>query len=195
MREPTKNPLIVALREAGAIPKTKYEQVQEQKKEEAAKRVKATKIKKPAETTAETKSTTVSDLNFIEELLQPPKQDRSDTDSLTEELAKREREKIEIVKKFLSNGIQKTDITATERKLIPLMYILAYNPFDLPDPEKHVHQELAGFIHQYIELGIPTGRKGRAEEVQILQSLFAQNTEIKQAEEGGVIGKIRKFGR
>jgi len=191
MREPTKNPLIVALREAGAIPKTKYEQVQEQKKEEADTRVKVTKIKKPAET----KSTTVSDLNYIEELLQPPKQDRSDTDSLTEELAKREREKIEIVKQFLSTGIQKTDITATERKLIPLLYILAYNPFDLPDPEKHVHQELAGFIQQYIELGIPTGRKGRAEEVQILQSLFAQNTEIKQPEEGGVIGKIRKFGR
>lgn len=191
MREPSKNPLKVALREAGAIPKTKYEQVHEQEKEEADKRVKVTKIKKPAQD----KSTTVSDLNFIEEMLQPPKQDRPDTDSLAEELAKREREKIEIAKQFLSNGIQKTDITPTERKLIPLMYILAYNPFDLPDPEKHVHQELAGFIQQYIDLGIPTGRKGRAEEVQILQSLFAQNTEINQPEEGGVMGRIKKFGR
>lgn len=125
------------------------------------------------------KSTQVSDLNAIEQALRPANIGQ-ETDPYLEVLAAKEREKIELAKEFLTGGLQKTEVSQSERKLIPLMFIMANNPFNLPTTKDntHKHRELESFLIDYLKFGIPLGRKGRDEEVKIMQSLLGQEQHI-----------------
>ena len=125
------------------------------------------------------KSTQVSDLNFIEQALRPANIGQ-DGDPYLEMLAAREQEKMELAREFLTGGLQKTEVSQSERKLIPLMFIMANNPFNLPVTENndHKHKELESFLVDYLKFGIPLGRKGRNEEVEIMKSLFGQEQHI-----------------
>lgn len=106
--------------------------------------------------------------------------------------------KAEIVTKFLSDKIQKTEITASERKIIPLMNLLANTPFPSIikncKNKKEIEKTLAefevpflqNFLAAYMRLGIPVKRQGRKEEVKALQSyLMGDGLEIKNNAHGG----------
>ena len=125
------------------------------------------------------KSSQVSDLNAIEQALRPANIGQ-DGDPYLEMLAAREQEKMELAREFLTGGLQKTEVSQSERKLIPLMFIMANNPFNLPVTEDndHKHKELEAFLVDYLKFGIPLGRKGRNEEVEIMKSLFGQEQHI-----------------
>lgn len=126
--------------------------------------------------------------NNIENLLQEIKP-ISET-SIADVLQEQQRLKAETIQKFLSSDTQKTEITASERKVIPLLKQLALNPF--PDIAQHLpidkQQEilrefeipyLLEWTDQYITLGIPVGRKGRKEEVDVLKSYLEDDIDIK----------------
>lgn len=89
-----------------------------------------------------------------------------------------EKKKIELVEKFLSDKLQKTEINKTERKVIPILYQLANNPFPISsNKNKNMKRFKIDFLNTYLEnyikLGIPLDRKGRKEEVAIMKSLLS----------------------
>jgi len=108
--------------------------------------------------------------------------DQSDTDILTEA-------KVKFVEKFLSNKLQKTEITQIERYNIPALLLIAKNP--LPRSKRDSKPgiikewgipELDKFIGIYLDFGIPVNRKGRKEEVKVLCSMLkTDNQEIEDS--------------
>ena len=51
---------------------------------------------------------------------------------------------------------------------------------------------LSEFVDKYLQLGIPLNRKGRKEDVKILQSLFSQPLQFEEEEEEGKFKNIRQ---
>lgn len=113
-------------------------------------------------------------------------------------LQQREDNKKEVLLKFLANDLQKTEISHSERKLIPVLEILAFNPFPdittcsinpnektlTPKQKEKLESEfqlpcLIHYLHRYNELGIPLKRKGREEEVEVLKGFLSEDLEIK----------------
>lgn len=139
----------------------------------------------------------ISDLNSLEQMLEPIQMGEVGN-SLEQELAELERQKIKLAEKFLSSDIQKTEINTSERKLIPLLRLLANNPFNMPetdgDTEKFQHHELKEFLSEYLMLGIPLNRKGRKEEVSVMTALFNSQNEI-NTDEGRYSEKLKQIGR
>lgn len=91
---------------------------------------------------------------------------------------------IETIEKFLAQGRQKTDITASERTLLSIALELALRPFQISEKiarrreipfnmENHKNTFLVSFLESYLELGIPVGRKGRQEDKFVLSSYFS----------------------
>ena len=140
----------------------------------------------------------ISDLNSLEEMLEPVQiGGGSEGPSLEMELAELEKQKIKLAEKFLSSDIQKTEINNSERKLIPLLRLLASNPFGLPEKDvgEYEHKELKIFLDEYLMLGIPLNRKGRKEEVSVMTSLFNSSPEINTDEGGKYSEQLKRLGR
>jgi hypothetical protein len=117
---------------------------------------------------------------------------------LLEMLEKREDNKKEILQKFLANDLQKTEISVSERKIIPVLEILAFTPFpdiltsSINPDEKPLNKKekekvlkefqlpfLIHYLDRYRELGIPLKRKGRSEEVEVMKGFLSENFELK----------------
>lgn len=130
--------------------------------------------------------------NELDQILQPI--NTSQEDGLEQRLAELEQKKIDLVEKFVSDDIQKTEISKSERKLLPLMRLLSENPFQLKETKKgeFKNEDLSTFLMEYIQFGIPLDRKGRKEEVEVMQSLFNQDVEIE--EKGGIGDRLRNWG-
>lgn len=130
--------------------------------------------------------------NELDQLLQPVSTKQESV--LEDKLAELEEKKIELVEKFVSTDIQKTEVTKSERKLLPLMRLLSENPFKLHETKKgeFKNEDLSSFLMEYLQFGIPLDRKGRKEEVEVMQSLFNQDVEIQQ--EGGLKDKLKNWG-
>lgn len=175
----SQDPIRVAMREAKAAEKKekKEDKIQEVKQQNAH----------------------VSDLNALEEFLNPanyqPQPNEPDTSTVM--LLELEKQKLEMAKIFMSDTLQKTQVNVGERKLLPLMHILANNPFAVAERVRgqYKHKELTSFMSQYLSLGIPLDRKGRLEEVRVMESLLGKDMELKQEEEGGVKGFVKRMGR
>ena len=138
--------------------------------------------------------------NQIEEALKPVTSNNiSGSDMFLMEYSEIQKEKLEVLKKFVSDGIQKTEINVGERKLLPSLFLMAQNPFpSITKKYKDSHPEilkdlelqgLSEYLDKYMVLGVPVGRKGRKEEVQILQSLFHNDSEIKINKDGSYAPK------
>lgn len=137
----------------------------------------------------------LTQINGLEDLLKPVNQSVG-ISPLDEALAEERREKIELAKAFMSEEMQKTELTRGERKMLPLLRIMAINPFG-SNKMSHIHNELDAFIDEYLAYGISVNRAGRKEEVAVLQGLFRDQAEISAeiSAEGGAMEKLRKFGR
>jgi hypothetical protein len=128
--------------------------------------------------------------NQIEEALMPDNSGDDKGEDVNERLVKLEEDKNEIVKQFLSSDLQKTEISKSERKLLPLLKIIADNPFPTltkhrPEKQKEMSiPALSEFVDKYLKLGIPLNRKGRKEDVKILQSMYSQPLELQEEDEG-----------
>jgi hypothetical protein len=135
--------------------------------------------------------------NQIEEALMPDNEDNSKGTDINERLVSIEEDRNEVVKQFLSSDLQKTEISKSERKLLPLLKIIADNPFPSltkkrPDKADDMKiPALSEFVDKYLQLGIPLNRKGRKEDVKILQSLFSQPLQFEEEDEGE--GKFRNI--
>ena len=118
---------------------------------------------------------------------------------LYEVLMKKEENKVKLLTDFISNKLQKTEITKSERKILPILEILAYTPFPdiadnsinpdskpiTPAKRKELFKEfeipfLQKFLIRYGEYGIPVNRKGRKEEVEVFKSFLSDSLEINQ---------------
>jgi len=132
--------------------------------------------------------------NELDQILQPLQPQNNET-ALEEKLAELEEKKIDLVEKFTSTGTQKTEISKSERKLLPLMRLLSNNPFQIKEKTKgeFKNTDLSTFIDEYISFGIPLERKGRKEEVEVIQSLFNQDVEIEKGD-GGIRDKLKNWG-
>lgn len=82
--------------------------------------------------------------NQIEEALKPISPNNiSGNDMFLMEYAEIQKEKLNVVKKFVSDGIQKTEISIGERKLLPSLFLIAKNPFPaITEKYKRTHPEL-----------------------------------------------------
>lgn len=129
----------------------------------------------------------------IDELLKPISFSSGAGNELDKALAEERKEKIEIAKNFMSSPLQKTEISATERKLLPLLRIMARAPFGTTKA-KYQHKELTEWTKEYITFGIAVNRKGRGEEVEILKGLFSESLEVDKRSDG-IAGKLRSLGR
>jgi hypothetical protein len=93
-------------------------------------------------------------------------------------------EKTKLVEKFMSPEELKTQLSASERKLVPILAIVADNPF----PEMISHSpklkkefqstELKIFLSRYIELGLAVERKGRKEDMEAIRSLNENDMDL-----------------
>lgn len=130
--------------------------------------------------------------NELDQILQPI--NTTEGEGIEDKLAELEQKKIDLVEKFVSTDIQKTEISKSERKLLPLMRLLSENPFQLKETKRgeFKNEDLSTFLMEYLQFGIPLDRKGRKEEVEVMQSLFNQDVEIQQ--DGGIKDKIRNWG-
>lgn len=135
--------------------------------------------------------------NQIEEALMPDNEEEKGTD-INERLVALEEDKNQIVKQFLSSDLQKTEISKSERKLLPLLKIIADNPFPTllkhsPDKKDDMRiPALSEFVDKYLQLGIPLNRKGRKEDVKILQSMYSQPIEFQEEEQESRLKNITK---
>lgn len=131
--------------------------------------------------------------NELDQMLQPI--NTTEGSGIEDKLAELEEKKLDMVEKFISSDIQKTEISKSERKLLPLVRLLSENPFKLKEVKKgeFKNDDLSTFLLEYIQFGIPLDRKGRKEEVEVMQSVFQQDMEIKQ-DEGGIKDKLRNWG-
>lgn len=92
-----------------------------------------------------------------------------------------------MVQSFMGSPEQKTEISVSERFLLSTLEMIAKDPF--PSARKKCKLDnkakdevfqipfLQDWIKDYIKFGIPMGRKGRKEEVQVLQAYFSGNNE------------------
>lgn len=93
-------------------------------------------------------------------------------------------ERTKLVDKFMSPEKLKTQLSASERKLIPTLAIIADNPFPemitkSPELKKDfVSHELETFLAAYIELGIAVDRKGRKEDKDAIMSLNENDLDL-----------------
>lgn len=175
------DPIIEHLRNAG-IPASKNGQTPKTKKE---KEILSLPDKKEIE---------FRPISDIDEMLKPiPIGSAATSNELDKALAEERKEKIELAKNFMSSPLQKTEISATERKLLPLLRIMARAPFGT-SKVRFQHKELAEWTKEYISFGIAVNRKGRGEEVKILQGIFSESLEIDK-ERDGIAGRFRSLGR
>lgn len=107
-----------------------------------------------------------------------------------------EKERIRLAEKFLSDDItQKTEIGKDERVILPLIEILSEDPYAISrkiansennpyrcrtQPQKYPDDHLKSFLKLYFKLGVPMDRKGRREEVSVLQSALQPSQQIVQ---------------
>lgn len=119
--------------------------------------------------------------NIIEEQLipKPMEQGLNGSDLFLLEQAEIQKKKVEILETFVSGNVyQKTEITAGERKILPVLNIMATSPFPSlvkrhPELKEALEMPtLTTYLKDYLTFGIPVGRKGRKEEVEILRTLF-----------------------
>ena len=105
-----------------------------------------------------------------------------------------EKQRLRLAEKFLSDDItQKTEIDTDERVLLPLIQILADDPYTISrrvatskdnpyhcsrEPQKSQNRHLQSFLSLYFKLGVPVGRKGRKEEVSVLQAALQPNPQL-----------------
>lgn len=141
----------------------------------------------------EHKNDSLQKIEGIDELMKPVNLAPPQNNKLDEALAEERREKLDMARKFMANELQKTELTASERKLIPLLRIMARSPFGSRKP-RFQHKELSEWVKEYIEFGVAVNRKGRGEEVAVLKGLFAENIEY-ETENTGLTGRIRSLGK
>ena len=90
--------------------------------------------------------------------------------------------RLEFVKNFGSNVIQKTEITVRQRRLLAMLMNMGHNMY--PISSKVVikggkttvvkSEFLVQYMDLWIELGIPVGRKGREEELRALMAILGE---------------------
>jgi hypothetical protein len=93
-------------------------------------------------------------------------------------------EKTKLVEKFMSPEELKTQLRASEQKLVPMLEIIADNPF--PEMINHSPKlkmefrspELEIFLSRYIELGLAVERKGRKEDMEAIRSLNENDMDL-----------------
>lgn len=138
------------------------------------------------------KSGELEAIQGIDDLMKPVNLAPPQSNALDKALAEETRERLEMAKQFMASQLQKTELTASERKLVPLLRIMARSPFGSRKP-RFQHRELSEWVKEYIEFGIAVNRKGRSEEVAVLKGMFGQNIEYDQ--EGGLTGRLRALGK
>ena len=88
---------------------------------------------------------------------------------------------------FGSSGKQKTDINASQRVILSTANRLAGNSFPISQKiaeergiamEQHQMPFFKDWIGDFIEFGIPLGRKGRGEEVALFRAFFSNIGEM-----------------
>lgn len=141
----------------------------------------------------EHKDASLKKIDGIDDLMKPVSFNPPQNNALDEALAAERREKLDMARKFMANDLQKTELTASERKLVPLLRIMARSPFGSRKP-RFQHRELSEWVKEYIEFGVAVNRKGRGEEVAVLKGLFAENVEY-ETENTGLTGRIRSLGK
>lgn len=137
--------------------------------------------------------------NMFEQALQFTQSTTDINDGLIDAIINGQNLKVEMLNKYMSNQEEKTEVSISERKIIPLCEILALNPFNdiaddvtknngkhLTQSEKDKYKEefqvpfLSYFLDRFKVLGIPLKRKGRLEEMEVLKSfLMGEEMNIK----------------
>lgn len=125
--------------------------------------------------------------NVIERALKEIPNDKSEIDpnlAMVHGIMDIMSEKTKLVEKFMSPEELKTQLSASERKLVPILAIVADNPF----PEMISHSpklqkefkslELGLFLSRYIELGLAVERKGRKEDMEAIKSLNENDLDL-----------------
>lgn len=124
--------------------------------------------------------------NPIEFQMKTAQAPRSEIEAITDAQLQIHKEKTNITDKFLASRLQKTEVKKDHRVIIPILKMLATNPFPniachIGDPVKRAAIEaefhidyLAEFIEGFIEFGIPVDRKGRKEEVEVIGAYLRQ---------------------
>jgi len=131
-----------------------------------------------------------SNKNIIEQELEPL--------SVSSPFEEIEKERLKLAEKFLSEGInQKTQINKTERFLLPLIKIIANNPFPLSRKKciklrNFKIDVLNLWLNEFYELGIPLDRKGRKEEVEVLKSALSSEITPEQLTVTDSVNKLLK---
>lgn len=93
-------------------------------------------------------------------------------------------EKTKLVEKFMSSEELKTQLKASEQKLIPMLEILADNPFPeminhTPKLQKEFRSpELTIFLSRYIVFGLAVERRGRKEDMEAIKSLNENDMDL-----------------
>jgi len=134
--------------------------------------------------------------NSVERAMREVPLTPDNNDGALMEVAIAMREKNAIVEKYLSENDLKTEVTKTERQMIPLVLLLAEEPFYSTREFFRVHKslkeyekikptlvitELETWAYQFLKYGLCQDRKGRLEDKEVIGSLFAQETDIKQS--------------
>jgi len=139
--------------------------------------------------------------NSIEEALTEVKHDENEIDlnlAMMSNIMDAISKKTEIVEKFISPDDLKTQLSAAERTLIPLLDMLGRNPFpEMTARNPKLKKEFASvelklFLAGYIRLGIATDRKGRKEDLEAVQSLSGEEMQLlmrgNKNQGGGMLG-------
>lgn len=125
--------------------------------------------------------------NMIERALKEIPNDKSEIDpnlAMLHGIMDIMSEKTKLVEKFMSPDELKTQLSASERKLVPILAILADNPFPemishSPKLQKEFRShELEIFLSRYLELGLAVNRKGREEDKDAIISLSDSDMDL-----------------
>lgn len=90
--------------------------------------------------------------------------------------------RLAFIKEFGANSIQKTEITTRQRQQLAMLMNMGHNLFpisskiELKGGKKTLvtSEFLIKYMGLWIELGIPVGRKGRKEEVEVLTAILGE---------------------
>jgi hypothetical protein len=143
--------------------------------------------------------------NILEKSLREASISVNSGDPAMMELAIAMREKNAIVERFLSSDELKTQVNKTERQCVPLIYLLAEEPFystrefyakykNMDDYEEirkeQTINELVVWANQFLVLGLALDRMGRKEDKDAISSLFSQDMNIRNGGQNGQIPKV-----
>lgn len=132
--------------------------------------------------------------NDIEKSMREVPIDYNNGDPALMELALAMRDKNAIVEKYLSDDALKTEVTKTERQMLPLIFLLAEEPFystkefyrkfktleeyELIKGNLKIN-ELETWGLQFLKYGLCQDRQGRIEDKEVIGSLFSQDMDIR----------------